>query len=108
MTRPKSRDALDAFCDVLAAQHFENRVDALAVRQILDRFDVIALLVVDAVLQAELADLGQLFFGRRSAVHFDAENFSDLHGGGADSSGDGVDEDAWRRCLGSSSKPAFQ
>jgi len=46
---------------MLATEHFENRIDALAAREIFDRFRVIALLVVDAVLQAELADSGVRF-----------------------------------------------
>src|SRR3979490_1865629 len=81
--------ASDALRDMLASQHFENRVDAFATRQILDGFHVIALLVVDAVLQAELAHAGKLLLGGRSSVHFDAENLSDLHGGGANSACDG-------------------
>ncbi len=52
------------------------------------------LLVVDAMLQAELAHSGQLVVGGRSSVHFDPENLSDLHGGGADSAGDGVNQHA--------------
>src|ERR1039458_6609044 len=96
---PEVTHAADAFRDVLASEHFENRVDAfaareVAARQISDRFDIIALLVVDAMLQAELAYAGQLVLGRRSSVHFDAENFSDLHGGGANSAGDGMNQDA--------------
>ena len=104
--------AVDAFRDVLAAQHFENRVDAFATREIFNCFGVIALLVVDAVLQAEFAHSGELVVGGRSAVHFDAENFSDLHGGGADSAGDGVNQDAGTPAPDFSfertSSPAFQ
>ena len=86
--------AANTFRHVLAAEHFENRVDAFAARQIFDRLDIIALLVVDAVLQAELAHSRQLVVGRRSSVHFDAENLSDFDGGGADSAGDGMNQDA--------------
>src|ERR1700722_12029698 len=46
------------------------------------------------MLEAEFADAGQLFFGRRRPIHFDAENLSDLHGGGAYASGDSVDQHA--------------
>src|ERR1017187_8127123 len=91
---PEVARAADAFPDVLAAEHFENRVNPLAARQIFDRLDIIALLVVDAVLQSELAYSRELVLGRRSSVHFDAENFADLHGGSADSTGDGVNQDA--------------
>ena len=86
--------AADALRDVLAAEHFENRVHAFTVRDVFDRFEIVALLVVDAMLQAEFADAGELVFGGRSPVHFDAENFSDLHGGGADSAGNGMNQDA--------------
>src|ERR1019366_1008189 len=86
--------AFDAFRDVLAAEHFENCVDAFAARELFDRFGIIALFVVDAVLQAELAHSGQLVVGRRGSVHFYAENFPDLHGGGADSAGNGMNQDA--------------
>src|SRR4029077_4383278 len=84
----------DAFRDVLAAEHFENRVDAFATREVSNSSGVIVLLVVDAVLQAELAHSGELLIGGRSPVHFDAENLSDLHSGGADSAGYGMNEDA--------------
>src|ERR1700737_3457032 len=86
--------APDALRDMLASQHFENRVDAFATRHILDGFHVIALLVVDAMLQAKLAHAGELVVGGRGSVHFDAENLSDLHGGGADSTGDSMNQDA--------------
>src|SRR5208282_784649 len=84
--------AFDAFSNVLAAEHFENRVNAFAARELFDRFGVIALLVVDAMLQAELAHARQLVFGGRSSIHFDAENLSDLNSGGADSASDGVNQ----------------
>src|SRR6266849_4121112 len=55
--------------------------------------------IVDAVFQAELAHSGQLIFGGRSSVHFDAENLSDLHGCSTDSAGDGVNQDARTRVI---------
>src|ERR1700676_1715115 len=90
----KVAHAADAFCYVLASQHFEDRVDAFTAREFFNCIGVIALLVVDAVLQAKFAHSGELVFGGRSAVHFDAEDFPNLHGGGADSAGDGVNQDA--------------
>src|SRR3979490_2168841 len=46
--------ASDGLRDMLASQHFENRVDAFSASEFFDGFHVIALLVVDAMLQAKL------------------------------------------------------
>src|SRR5450631_2120221 len=43
--------AANAFRDVLAAQHFEDGVDAFAVGDFFDRVFVVALFVIDAMLQ---------------------------------------------------------
>jgi len=88
--------ATDTFCDVLAAQHFEDGIDAFAVSQLFDGFLIVALFVVDAVLQPEFAHPRQLFFRRRCSVHFDAENFANLYRGRPNASRNGVDQDAWR------------
>src|SRR5207245_9600794 len=86
--------AADAFRNVLPAEHFENRIDAFAAREILNCIGVIVLLVVDAMLQGELAHSGQVVVGGRSSIHFAAENLSDWHSGRTDSTGDGVNQDA--------------
>ncbi len=89
---PEIAKAFDALGDVRAAEHLENGVDTFAVRQIFYGVDVILLLVVDAVLQAEFAYASEFIFRGRRAVHFDAENFADLDCGGADSASDGMNE----------------
>ena len=49
---PKVAHAFDALRHVLTAQHFEDCIDAFAAGQIFDGFRVIALFVVDAVLES--------------------------------------------------------
>src|ERR1700679_1703615 len=59
---PELAHALDALRNVLPAQHFKNRVDSLAVRQLLNRLRIIAPLVINPMLQSQPVHLRQLFF----------------------------------------------
>ena len=101
--------AARALVGVFAAQHFKNGVDAFAVGEIPDGFFVVILFVVDAMLQAEFRGAREFVVRRRSAVHFHAEQFADLHCCCAHAAGDGVNQDtrAHRSSTGVS-KPAFQ
>ena len=49
----KIAQAANAFGGVFAAQHFKHRIHTFAVGQVFDGFFVIALLVVDSVLQPQ-------------------------------------------------------
>src|ERR1019366_7368282 len=68
-------------------------INTFAAGQFFDRLDVVLLFVVDAMLQSECADAGKLILRRRCAIHFHPENFPDLHGSGADSSSNRMNED---------------
>src|SRR5205807_215767 len=51
-------------------------------------------LVIDAMLQAEFLHTCEFLVGGRGSVHLDAEQASDLHGGGTDSSCYSMNQDA--------------
>src|SRR2546425_5530329 len=95
----KVAQALYALRNVLAAEHFKHRVDTLAICKFLDCVLVIPLFVVDAVLQTEFADSGELLVRRRSAVGFNAQDLPDLHRGSTDSARDRMDQNARPRRL---------
>src|SRR3954471_1948066 len=72
----KVTQTFHALRNVISAEHFEDCVNALALRQFFDGLLIVSLLVVDSVLQAEFTDLSQLFIRRRSTVHFYVKYFS--------------------------------
>src|ERR1700722_13724052 len=80
---------------MLTAQHFEYCVHAFAVSQVLDGLFVVALPVIYSVLQTKFFNACELVVGRRSPVHFYAQQFSNLHRGGSDASSYGVDQYAF-------------
>src|ERR1035438_8248658 len=84
--------ASQAFGSMLASEHFKDRVNALAVGELLDAHFIIDILVVDGVIKTQLPDAFQLFGGRSRAIGFDAKQLADLHGGCSHSSGDGVNQ----------------
>ena len=87
--------ATHALGDVLPAQHFEDGINAFPVRQRLDGFFIISLLVVDAVLQAEFLHTCQLLIRGRRSVHFHPEQLSNLRGRGSHAAGDSVNQNSW-------------
>ena len=52
-----------ALCGMLAAQHFEDCIHAFSVREFFDGIFIIALLVIDPMLQTECLHLFQLRVG---------------------------------------------
>src|SRR5580658_326273 len=86
--------AAQAFRGVLATQHFEDRVHAFTVGEVLHNFFVVVLFVVDAVLQAKVLYPRQFFVRRGGPIHFNAENAADLYCRGAHASSHGVNQHA--------------
>src|SRR5207253_4725310 len=91
----------NAFRDVLSAEHFEDDIYAFAVRHLLDSVFVIALLIIDAMLQSELFHARQLLVRRRCSIHLDAEQLSHLDSSRTDAASHGMDQHPWCSALAS-------
>src|SRR6185437_6630757 len=90
----KIAQAADAFGSMLAAQHLEDDIHAFAVGQITNGLFVVLAFVVDRMLEAESLNALQLFVRRRRAIHIKAQQFANLHRGGANASCNSMDEHA--------------
>ena len=99
-SRPSGASSGDVARDVVAADHVEDEVGALAAGRLLHRLDEVLVAVVDRPVGAELVAGRALFGACRRWRRPCAEGLGELDGGGADAAGAAVDQEASRRPSG--------
>ena len=89
---PVARERVEARLEELAADVLVDEIDAAAVRDPHDLGGHVVRGVVDALVHAELARLGELLVAARVADHVRAGEMRQLHGRRADARADRVDQ----------------